>query len=327
MNRLSHCAVGPILLAVALGWGEPTRAQAGEGKAPPLKKAMDLAKQALGEGDGEKRRALEDSLAALPCASARDARAFTAFVVKTIRENHPFPDRIEKPKVLSISYQGQKQKVFVHFPEAYSPKTPRPLLICLHGHGDTGETYWKLLKSERETRGYGVTKNWFVASPNALPRGLYGPGAPGQGWIYEVISHFHREYPVDPQRVYVCGFSMGGHATWNTATLRPDWFAGLIAVAGVPFHCEIPGEGKSAYPFLPNALNFAAYNIQGKADKIVEPVFALEFEKILRGLKHGSLRFHYHRHAHHFPSETFAKALRWLAGKKQERYPKRFRFV
>ncbi len=41
-----------------------------------------------------------------------------------------------------------------------------------------------------------------------------------------------RKYPIDPDRVYVTGLSMGGYGTWDAIARRPELFAGAIAICG-----------------------------------------------------------------------------------------------
>lgn len=41
-----------------------------------------------------------------------------------------------------------------------------------------------------------------------------------------------KELPIDPERVYVTGLSMGGYGTFDALVRRPDLFAGAIAVCG-----------------------------------------------------------------------------------------------
>ena len=40
------------------------------------------------------------------------------------------------------------------------------------------------------------------------------------------------ELPVDPQRVYLTGMSMGGYGTWDLVARRPDLFAAAVVVCG-----------------------------------------------------------------------------------------------
>jgi pimeloyl-ACP methyl ester carboxylesterase len=40
------------------------------------------------------------------------------------------------------------------------------------------------------------------------------------------------QYAIDPQRIYLTGFSLGGFGTWALGLSSPDRFAALVPVAG-----------------------------------------------------------------------------------------------
>jgi predicted peptidase len=62
----------------------------------------------------------------------------------------------------------------------------------------------------------------------------------------ERINELAAELPIDPERVYVMGLSMGGFATWEALSRFPDKFAAAVPVCGgadlkeVPKFCRVP---------------------------------------------------------------------------------------
>ena len=46
-----------------------------------------------------------------------------------------------------------------------------------------------------------------------------------------LIEHICNTLPVDRDRVYLTGFSMGGFGTWQTACQYPDRFAAIVPLA------------------------------------------------------------------------------------------------
>ena len=127
---------------------------------------------------------------------------------------------------------GAEMRYAISLPAAYAdaPATPRPLVLALHPGGRS--VY------------YG---SWFMQSivePALREWGavIVAPDVPGRNWsvpdseravvalLREVIS----SYAIDPGRVLVTGFSMGGAGTWYLATRNPDLFTGAIAVAARP---------------------------------------------------------------------------------------------
>ena len=65
------------------------------------------------------------------------------------------------------------------------------------------------------------------------PTFLFAPAGGTGGWtreprrakIFELIDGLLEEFPVDRQRIYILGFSMGGAGTWNYIEERPGFFA------------------------------------------------------------------------------------------------------
>jgi predicted peptidase len=60
--------------------------------------------------------------------------------------------------------------------------------------------------------------------------------ATSRGWtlpaLAQLLDHAQSTLPVDPDRVYVTGYSMGGHATWMLAQAYPHRFAAIAPGAG-----------------------------------------------------------------------------------------------
>jgi poly(hydroxyalkanoate) depolymerase family esterase len=74
--------------------------------------------------------------------------------------------------------------------------------------------------------------SWDPSSPAGLTR--------GQGEnesIKEMVDRMKADFPVDPQRVFVTGFSAGGAEAIELLALWPDVFAAGASFAGVPYEC------------------------------------------------------------------------------------------
>lgn len=51
--------------------------------------------------------------------------------------------------------------------------------------------------------------------------------------IHSLIFDLINLYPIDPNRIYIIGFSMGGSGTWDMITRYPNMFAAAIPLSGV----------------------------------------------------------------------------------------------
>lgn len=121
-----------------------------------------------------------------------------------------------------------------YLPPAYaSSGNDFPLMIFLHGMGETGNDLNKLL---------------YYGPPNLIHWGKWptdrplivispqNPSAFGSSWspalVDEVINEVSAKYRVDKNRIYVTGTSMGGNGAWNYATTYPEKVAALVPICG-----------------------------------------------------------------------------------------------
>jgi poly(3-hydroxybutyrate) depolymerase len=145
-------------------------------------------------------------------------------------------------------------------PEATS--SARPLILFLHGAGETG------------------TNNISQINPNidnlltgAKARGafLYAPQATTFTWgdlgrtttVMSMIDQAITQYNVDADRVYVTGLSMGGGGVWNMLNRFPDRFA-----AGVPIAAVSPNSDFAAS----NLVGTPTWAFHARNDGSVSPV-------------------------------------------------------
>lgn len=107
-----------------------------------------------------------------------------------------------------------------------------PLVIFLHGSGERGTDIEVVKKHGPPML---VEKDpsfpFIVISPQ-LPE--QGPDA-GRYWsmppLDQLLDHALKTWRIDPSRVYLTGLSLGGIATWDWGTARPERFAALAPVA------------------------------------------------------------------------------------------------
>ena len=100
-----------------------------------------------------------------------------------------------------------------------------PLILFLHG-ACPNDDLTKLRHFGPVKYGLGHEDFRFVVVCPATARGWTLPA------LVQLLDHVQSTLPVDPERVYVTGYSMGGHATWLLATAYPHRFAAIAPVAG-----------------------------------------------------------------------------------------------
>ena len=115
-----------------------------------------------------------------------------------------------------------------------------PLVLALHGRGGSTVAATELGSNELRKQ-----FSCFVMAPAstadghwARPAGFVKNRRKGRNTTamlpaaLEVMDAFMEKHPIDPDRVYVTGQSMGGAGTYGAMFLRPDLFAAAIPVCG-----------------------------------------------------------------------------------------------
>jgi dienelactone hydrolase len=125
---------------------------------------------------------------------------------------------------------GSVQPYGVVVPAAWKAgdKTPRPLWLWMHGRGEN-LTELAFIAGNKPTPDLDPGNGFFV---RVYGRFCNASKFAGETDLFEAMQQAMANYPIDPQRVLVTGFSMGGASCWHIAAHH----AGLWAAAS-------PGAG------------------------------------------------------------------------------------
>src|SRR5438876_884502 len=118
---------------------------------------------------------------------------------------------------------GTESKYVLFVPHDYKGDTEYPLILFLHGAGETkGGT-----KQPAEV-GIGPaikkrekTFSFLVVIPQSQKR-TWQAGSPDAKRALAILEEVKMAYKVDAKRVYLTGLSMGGYGTWSLAAAHPD---------------------------------------------------------------------------------------------------------
>lgn len=204
------------------------------------------------------------------------------------------------------------------------------LLVGLHGGGEGAG-------SSSESSG-----NWTLSGA----MGMYPQGirlqhdtwntVHGEAFVLTLVELAKIRYEIDPDRVYVVGFSMGGTGSFHMPGRYPDLFAGAIPAHGVIMaeprsQTDTPEEIKRLqYGILPNLRNVPVYFYTGLVDKNCRPWTFMMAWKQLQELAetdpggYRDIRFKaYEGLAHAFPPGEPQRGLKWIAEKKRNTFPEK----
>ncbi len=103
-----------------------------------------------------------------------------------------------------------------------------PMIVFLHGAGERG-TDIELVKTHGPPKMVEQDKNFpFIVLSPQCPKGERWNALQLNLLIDQIIDN----YPVDTNRIYLTGLSMGGFGTWDTAIEYPKKFAAIAPICG-----------------------------------------------------------------------------------------------
>jgi predicted peptidase len=200
-----------------------------------------------------------------------------------------------------------------------------PLVIFLHGGGERGTDNEKQLV-------HGVPRFATMERREQYPCFLIAPQCPdGQKWVEVDWTAEHHTQPADPgvvgqltlaliektikvlpidrNRVYLTGMSMGGYGTWDLLARRPDLFA-----AGVP----VCGGGDEAT--AERMAHIPVWAFHGALDTVVKPARSRNMVAALDAIGGEPLYTEYADVGHHSWDRAYADPAlyHWLFAQRRQ---------
>ena len=109
-------------------------------------------------------------------------------------------------------------------------KAPYPLILFLHGAGERGTDLEKVKLHSPFTYRDLFQEKVAILAPQC-PNGQYWDTQA----VFELLNEIIQNYPIDKNRIYLTGLSMGGWGSWKLADEHPELFAAIAPVCG-PLH-------------------------------------------------------------------------------------------
>ena len=142
----------------------------------------------------------------------------------------------------SFTFGGLTRQYMIYIPADYNVSTPASVVVTLHGLGDTMNNF-----SQVGFNNIADTANFIVLVPQAISDQLVGTawnsgaGEYGYypnssvddiGFLNAMVDTTIAHYSVNQQRIYMCGFSMGGFMTERMACQANTKYAAFASVSG-----------------------------------------------------------------------------------------------
>lgn len=138
---------------------------------------------------------------------------------------------------------GSVQPFGVTIPDSYDGTKPVRLYVWLHGRNQT-------LSESNFIFGFPTpskSPTYVTADTGQITLDCYGRWNNANHWagevdVFEAIAAVQQRYNIDPDRVILRGFSLGGAGAWHIALHHPDRFAAAEIGAGTyPRRSQMPG--------------------------------------------------------------------------------------
>ena len=204
-----------------------------------------------------------------------------------------------------------------------------PLVVYLHGGGGLGTDnekqmgvgnifgtrVWALPENQKAFPCYVVVpqtdRGWVRYGPPAAPDSQ-SPVIPGLGdgarVAFELIDALAKEFPIDKQRIYLTGQSMGGAGAWHMVAQRPRFFAAAAICCGAP-----------SLDHAAAAVGTPLWNFHGDADDTVPVKISRDRIAALRKAGGHPLSTEYHGVGHNVWQWAYTEPslIKWLFAKRR----------
>jgi len=146
-------------------------------------------------------------------------------------------------------------------PESYDPQNPPGAIVFINrGNWGGGKKVWNKVLEEKNLIWIGAIDSGDTAPMNErMLKAILAP------------TLLAKDYTVDPQRVYVSGFSGGAHVANILATTRPEVFRGGLFMSGAVFWgdkapAKIDRVRQNRFVFLAGANDVSRVKVTRTAD-------------------------------------------------------------
>jgi predicted peptidase len=133
---------------------------------------------------------------------------------------------------------GHESPYVVFVPKDYDGKKEYPVILFLHGAGETKQPNAKKEGQMPVAVGIGpaIKKRekdfpFIVVIPRAEGGG-WGAGSANAKRALAMLDEVMKEYKTDSKRQILTGLSMGGMGTWSVAMAHPDRWAAIVPICG-----------------------------------------------------------------------------------------------
>lgn len=210
-------------------------------------------------------------------------------------------------------------EVKLHYDLYLPDSSPAPLLIALHGYGANKR---QMMREAQQM----APKNFAIIALQGFHQHLKEPKEPGGplrfgfGWLsnfhaeesvalhhralLDIIEEVTQEGVVDPEKVFLLGFSQTCALNYRFGFTHPDSLRGIIGVCG-----GLPGDWETSETYKPSAAS--VFHLTGTRDEYYPPERVADYKERLR-LRAREVEFRSYDAAHEIVQPMREDVRAWL---------------
>ena len=244
------------------------------------------------------------------------------------------PDTLRTGPQLSTFHSDvddSNQPYALYLPKSFDPGKKYPLVVSLHQEDSNHRLNLRsLFGAATRLGGEADTEDmryfppvrdvdFIIACPYA--RGTMGYQGIAEKDVYDMLADVKRRFPVDEDRIYLTGISMGGAGALWLALTRPDVWAAVAPVSPLP--------GGVAEELAPNGLQLPIRLFHGDQDPVASVETSRRWQRKLQdsGVTADYLEFPGVRHNAWDLAYRNGAIFDWFAKFRRNPFPDRVRFV
>ena len=223
------------------------------------------------------------------------------------------------------------QPYALYVPKSFDPSRKYPLVISLHQEESNHRLNLRALfgvptrlggaPGSENLRFFPAVRDvdFLIACPSA--RGSMGYQGIAEKDVYDMLEDVTRRFPVDEDRIYLTGISMGGAGALRLALTRPDIWAAVAPVCPLPAH--------DVEELAPNALALPIRLFHGDQDPIAPMEASRAWQRRLQdaGVSADYIEYPGVRHNAWDLAYRNGAIFDWFEKFRRNRSPARVRFV
>ncbi len=218
---------------------------------------------------------------------------------------------------------AKTQKTFTYQYEVRPSKThseKAPALILLHGRGSNAQGFFNFAQRLDERLTVIAPQAPLAMGPNQFQWYKLDRKGPGQNFSYDgkevvqaskdlmtFVGEMIQEYKLDPDKIYLGGFSQGGIMSLGTALTNADKIAGVTCLSG-----QLYPEFSEQIAQQKDFGNLSVFISHGTQDKVLTLQKIEEAARLIKkkGIK---LNTNYYEVAHTMSQENYQDWAKWLS--------------